>query len=273
MKKLEFSVAASLLFLVCWISTTAQVFKNEDMTISKLEENMWVIETTDNTCMYIVEGSKKAMLIDTGTKCAKLDSIVRLITQKPLYVVITHIHGDHSGNMDQFEEVWFHPADTVLLKGGKPYKGKINFVKDGDIFQLGGKDIEVKHMPAHTPGSIVLLDKKAGNCYSGDSFGSGQVWLQLKPFAPMQAYIASCIKMEKLMDLGITRIYCGHYPHVKKAFGKSYITDMRELAESIDNGTVTGAKPYPVKVSIGGNNPVIATKGSAGIVYDTEHIK
>lgn len=256
-----------------WLPALSQVFKNSELSVTKLEENMWVIETTDNTCMYIIEGTRKAMLIDTGTQCEKLDSIVRLITKKPLYVVITHLHGDHAGNMNQFGEIWFHEADTVLMNMGGPYNGKIHFVPDGYKFDLGERIIEVKHMPGHTPGSVVLLDKKAGNCFSGDAFGSGQVWLQLRPFSPMTTYISSCKKMEKLMEEGITKIYCGHYPYVKKPFDKSYIADMRELAGSLDNGTVTGAKPYPVKVSIGGDNPMIVTKGQAGIVYDQEHIK
>jgi|WetSurMetagenome_2_1015567.scaffolds.fasta_scaffold82983_2 hydroxyacylglutathione hydrolase len=273
MKKLELFAAVSLLFLINCISASAQVFKNADLVISKLEENTWIVETTDNNTMYIIEGEKKAMLIDTGTKCAKLDSIVRLITKKPLYVVLTHLHGDHAGNLDQFNEVWFQPADTVLLKWVRPYKGKIHFIKDDDVFDLGKRKIVVKHMPGHTPGSIVLLDKKTGNCYSGDAFGSGQVWLQLRPFAPMKTYIASCEKMEKLMDDGITKIYCGHYHYVKKAFDKSFISVMRKLAQMIDNGTVTGVKPYQTKVSIGGDHPMIATLGDASIVYDSEHIK
>ena len=119
----------------------------------------------------------------------------------------------------------------------------------------------------------MLLDKKAGNCYSGDAFGSGQVWLQLKPFAPMKTYINSCLKMEKLMDQGITKIYCGHFPYVKKAYDKSYIVAMRELAQSIDNGTPPEPKPYPVKIPIGGDNPMITTNGVASIVYDPVFVK
>jgi hypothetical protein len=41
-----------------------------------------VIETTDKTSMYIIEGTDKAMLIDTGTRCDKLDEVVRKITKK-----------------------------------------------------------------------------------------------------------------------------------------------------------------------------------------------
>jgi hydroxyacylglutathione hydrolase len=230
-----------------------------------------VVETTDNTTMYIVEGKEKSMLIDTGTKCEKLDSVVRLITQKPLYVVITHAHGDHDGNIRFFDEIYLHPADTVLL--GKNYKGKVNFVKDGEIFDLGGTKIEVAHMPAHTPGSIVLLDKKAGNCYSGDAFGSGQVWLQLKPLSPIETYINSCKKMKKLMDKGITKIYCGHYPYPKKAFDKQYINDMLSLAEGLVNGNAPKAIPHTQKVSIGCQNPMMVTQGEATIVFDPEHIK
>jgi len=266
-----------ILVLVCLISgwgvSAQSVFKNNDLEISKLEDKLWVVETTDNTTMYIVEGNNKAMLIDTGTNCEKLSEVIRQITQKPLIVLITHIHGDHSGNMDQFKEVYFHAADTVLLKMEKPYHGKINFVTDRQIFDLGGTKLEISHMPAHTPGSIVVLDRKAGNCYSGDAFGSGQVWLQLRPFSPIKTYISSLRKMEKLMDSGITKIYCGHYPYVKKAYDKSYIVAMRELAQSLEAGTAKDAQEYPIKVSIGGDNPMIVTNGPASIVYDPNHLK
>ena len=263
----------AILLLSGWFASAQPVFKNNDLEISKIGDRLWVIETTDKTTMYIVEGDKKAMLIDTGTKCEKLNEVVRKITQKPLIVVITHMHGDHAGNMDQFDEVYFHPADTVLLKQVKPYPGKIHFVKDGQVFNLGGKKLEVSDMPAHTPGSIVVLDRKEGSCFSGDAFGSGQVWLQLRPYATMKTYINSLNKMEALMDNGITKIYCGHYPYVKKAYDKSYIVAMKELAEVIDNGTVKDAKPFDRKVSIGCDHPMIATNGPASIVYDPDHIK
>ena len=257
--------------LTGWLTASAQVFKNNDLTISKLEDHVWVVETTDKTTMYIIEGNDKAMLIDTGTKCEKLDEVVRTITKKPLYVVITHAHGDHDGNIGYFKEIYLHPADTILL--GKSYKGIVHFVKDGEVFDLGGKKIEVSHMPAHTPGSIVLLDRQAGTCYSGDAFGSGQVWLQLRPYSPMKTYIESCKKMEMLMDNGITKVYCGHYPYVKKAYNKQYITEMRTLAEALVNGTAPEAKPHPQKVSIGSDHPMMVTLGEATIVFDPEHIK
>jgi glyoxylase-like metal-dependent hydrolase (beta-lactamase superfamily II) len=268
MKKLAVIIILCSCLGFCF-KTSGQVFQNSELTITRLENNMWVFETSDKTTMYLVEGTNKAMLIDTGTRINKLDSIVGLITKKPLIVVITHAHSDHAGNIRFFKEIWMHPADTVLLN--RSYNGKINFVKDGDIFDLGGTKIEVSHMPAHTPGSIVLLDRKAGICYSGDAFGSNHVWLQLKPLSPMQTYVNSCLKMEKLMDSGITKIYCGHYPYVKKPFDKSYITTMRHLAEGLINGTGPEAQPYAQKV--GCPNPMSVTSGEATIVFDPDYLK
>jgi len=70
-------------------ASAQSVFKNNDLEISKLEDKVWVIETTDKTTMYLIEGTEKALLIDTGTKCEKLDEVIHKITQKPLDVVIT----------------------------------------------------------------------------------------------------------------------------------------------------------------------------------------
>jgi hydroxyacylglutathione hydrolase len=261
--------------LLIGLAISAQVYKNKDLAITQLENDMWVIETTDMTTMYLIEGKEKAMLIDTGTKCEDLDKVVQQITQKPIYVVVSHLHGDHAGNINYFGEIYLHPADTLLLSHlQQPYKGKMHFVHEGEVFDLGGKQIEVRHMPGHTPGSIVLLDWQSGNCYTGDAFGSGQVWCQLWPFSPMATYVASCKKMLDIMDQGISKIYCGHYPYVKTTFGKSYMKDMLELAHKIDQGTPPDPQPHPTIIpGIGAKNPMMATLGQATIVYDPEHIQ
>lgn len=260
--------ALYLLFLFPILTISCIPFQYAEVTVTQLENGLWILEGSDNTTMYLVEGDEKALLIDTGTKIRNLDSIVARVTRKPLIVVLTHAHRDHAGNIGYFPEIWMHPADTILLQ--KDYGGKIHFVNDGDILDLGRTHIEASHMPGHTPGSIVLLDRKRGNCYSGDAFGSNHVWLQLKPLSPLTTYIQSCLKMEKLMDEEITKVYCGHYVYVKKPYDKSYITSMRELAEALLNGTAPEAKPYQQKV--GCPNPMYVTKGEATIVFDPEYL-
>ena len=58
------------------------------------------------------------------------------------------------------------------------YKGKINYLEDGQVFDLGGRRIEVIFTPGHTPGSASFFEmdgRKWG--YSGDAFGSGNLLL------------------------------------------------------------------------------------------------
>ena len=78
-----------LLFIVVlfsFVGTWSQVvFKNDEVTVSKLKDKTWVFETWDFTTMYLLEGNDKAALIDAGTRCADLDKIVESITNKPYH--------------------------------------------------------------------------------------------------------------------------------------------------------------------------------------------
>lgn len=262
-------IAAIVLLLAS--TASGQVYSSKDLKVSELAEKVWVIETTDMTTMYLIEGSEKALLIDTGTRCDSLDKVISKITSRPVDVVLTHAHGDHDGNIGYFSAVWMHPADTVLLQKG--YSGKIQFVGDGDIFDLGGKKIKVCHTPAHTPGSIVLVDQDSRSCFTGDAFGSGLVWLHLRPLAPMQTYIQSCEALLKVMDNGVDSIWCGHYPYLKKALDRDYIVRMKDLAGLIAEGKAADTKPYDIVIPAGCPNPMVATDGVVSIVYDPANIK
>jgi glyoxylase-like metal-dependent hydrolase (beta-lactamase superfamily II) len=266
------SFTLCLVLASCRFAGAQVVFKNNDLSISKLKEKVWVVETTDMTTMYIIEGTKKAMLIDTGTKCDSLDKIAGKITQKPLYVVLTHNHPDHAGNIGYFDEVYMHPLDTVIPIG-VPFKGKYRWLGDGDVFDLGDRKLEVRLMPGHTPGSIILIDKKDGAVYTGDAFGSGQVWLQLQPQTPMATYVQACERMEKIMDeQQLTEIYCGHYPYLKRPLNKEYIVRMKQLGQRLAAGDTKGAMPYPGP-KVGCDNPMMLSDGPVMIVYDPDYIQ
>lgn len=250
------------------------VFKSEDVTVSKLKDKTWVFETWDYTTMYLLEGDDRAALIDAGTRCADLDKIVESITSKPYDVIITHAHPDHAGCIGYFDEVWMHRNDSVLIKERtKNYTGKVRYMEDGQVFDLGGRQLEVMLMPGHTPGSVVLLDRVQGDCYSGDAFGSGEVWLQSVPMSPIEIFYQSCCRMEKLMkEEGIGRIWCGHYPYLKNYLPLSYIQTMIKLSRRLADGEQKGAKPY--------NNMAIPqlpttrsiSDGFCQIVYDVRNI-
>lgn len=244
------------------------LFKTDDLTVTPLEEGVWVIETDDRTTMYLLEGTRHALLIDTGTHPKELDRVVLRLTEKPLYVVLTHAHYDHAGGIGFFDEIWMHPADTVLLHHLPKYEGRIRFIVEGDRFDLGGRVLDVVEMPGHTPGSIVLMDRTAGICFSGDAVGSGQVWLQVQPTAPMSIYLETLRKMQREMESDIPKIYCGHYPYLRHPLGRDYLADMAVLAQSVITGKPIDSVPFEVESTLNCVDPQVAFYGSASIVYD-----
>ena len=129
-------VIFALLF-VCMAIGAQTVFKNEEVEVSLLKEKTWVFSTWDYTTMYLIEGEDKAVLIDTGTRCADLDKIVGQITGKPLEVIVTHMHPDHAGCIKYFDKVWMHRADTVLVpQHAADYQGEFLYMEEGQVSDL-----------------------------------------------------------------------------------------------------------------------------------------
>jgi glyoxylase-like metal-dependent hydrolase (beta-lactamase superfamily II)/rhodanese-related sulfurtransferase len=66
----------------------------------------------------------------------------------------THLHADHvSGNT----ELAARTGAKIVLHEAAQAQFPHQAVKDGDVLQLGGVKIEVRHTPGHTPESITLL--------------------------------------------------------------------------------------------------------------------
>jgi glyoxylase-like metal-dependent hydrolase (beta-lactamase superfamily II) len=247
MKKL---VSSIILFSFIEAATIAQmsapqiegkeVFKNEDIIFHQIDDHTWVGSghLMASESLYLVEGNNKAVLIDAGTKITDLDKIVASITAKPVMLVATHVHPDHTGaSIDYFPEIYINPADTVLIPQMMPnYKGKVEYLKDGEIIDLGGRKLQVVFTPAHTPGSTTFIDKDAGYGFSGDSFGSGNLLLT----TDFSTLIATCEKTSKIMkEYGIKILYPGHF-FGKNAETVQRVDDMITLSKDVLSGKVKG---------------------------------
>lgn len=217
-----------------------EVFKNEDIAFHQIDEHTWVGtgNLVFNESLYLIEGSEKALLIDAGTKIKDLDQIVASITSKPVMLVATHVHPDHTGSaVNSFSEIYINPADTVNINNFMPrYKGQVKYLKDRQKIDLGGRTIEVVFTPAHTPGSTTFIDEKAGYGFSGDSFGSGNLLLT----STFSELMATCQKTSAIMEqYGIKYFYPGHYwgdnPETKQR-----VDDMITLSKDVISGKVKG---------------------------------
>lgn len=269
-RKIQAVLACLFVWLGAWgaESTVPQPrFTNADLTATDIEPGVTVIETSDKTTMYLVEGDSIAMLIDTGTKCEDLDKVVEALTDKPYIVVATHGHYDHIGNVNYFPEFYMHPADLALdSKQLKEYTGTILPMADGDVFDLGGRRLEVVLTPGHTPGSVCLVDYDNRMAFTGDAFGSGQLWMQLQPQVPFATLAESCGRVIELMaGRGIDRLYVGHYPYLKAPLGLDYLIDVALMARRLDAGDTAGSTEF------GADGARLLQQGAAQIVFRPEN--
>ena len=161
---------------------------------------------------YLVVGSTRAALIDTGMGVGDIRTLVRGLTDLPITVVQSHAHWDHIGGTHRFTgdaEIWIHEAEAVDLAGGIgndrmrsflavgrllgplpvgvdsqtvsiPGVRATRWLRGGEVLALGDRTLEVIHAPGHSPGGIVLLDRLNGILFSTDVAYPGALYAQLR---------------------------------------------------------------------------------------------
>lgn len=178
-----------------------------------IREGIWAITNRWQNFMYLLIGSERALLIDTGYGEGNLRAVVEEITDKPVTVINTHGHFDHTGGNGWWPKVLMaQPAAAICRhpfteeqrrwRDAKPYPDyEISFVREGDRIDLGGRELEVLEIPAHQEGSIALLDRTDRMLFTGDELESGQVLLfvQTSKQTIAQAAAAHRANMEKLL--------------------------------------------------------------------------
>jgi glyoxylase-like metal-dependent hydrolase (beta-lactamase superfamily II) len=132
------------------------------------------------TISYLIEGESTALLFDTGNGISDIHALIKRLTEKVIIVFNSHSHFDHVGGNHAFKQVY--AMDTLITKErqkgvvnegiaeevsaealcrrlpkgvskkthtGRPYSIS-KHIEDGYIFDLGGRQIEVIHVPGHT---------------------------------------------------------------------------------------------------------------------------
>src|SRR6185437_10048894 len=88
------------------VSRFAYLIDRRDRTAYVSEEilpGVRMIRDSDNDKMFLLEGTKESVLIDSGMGRGSLAAYVAKFSGgRPLTVIFTHDHGDHIGQADQF---------------------------------------------------------------------------------------------------------------------------------------------------------------------------
>ena len=62
----------------------------------KVSENITRIFGISGELWYLVEGTQKAALLDTGSGIGRMKPLIDSLTDKPLLILLTHGHVDHA---------------------------------------------------------------------------------------------------------------------------------------------------------------------------------
>jgi len=121
--------------------------------------------------VYLVmdEGSRQAMVVDSGWETAPIEAAARDTGAKVGYVVATHEHFDHTSSVDELADKL---GAEVVAHESSPLDCDLR-VKDGDEIRLGGKAVRVLHTPGHTEDSICLYDGR--EVFTGDTLFVGTI--------------------------------------------------------------------------------------------------
>jgi len=226
--------------------------------VSKLSKHITQITDPTGVYLFMVEGEKEAVLIDTGVGFVGLRETVESLTKKPLTVVLTHMHPDHAGGAMAFSKVYCHSADlgmypetatrsrmdysaacmapgTILVESDylPPVTAEKEFLplEDGQIFDLGGITLEIIHVPGHTPGSCCVLFREERSILFGDACNANTL---LMWGTPVSVYRESLQRLRTFHPQFDT-VYYSHGP---KAEGPgASLEDNIELCGKILAGT------------------------------------
>lgn len=229
----------------------------QNFTAQRLPNGVTEITDLSGVHCFLVEGQDKALLIDTMTGLRGLPAFVATLTDLPVEVALTHGHMDHAGGVFEFGRCYIHPADIPMLDGrtlparvgyvrgqlppGEAPEasafvpdGPVEFVplKAGDKLDLGGRVLEVLHVPGHTRGSLCYLDTASGDFFAGDACNNNTL-LMMDVSATIEEYLGALLALKERQG-DIRRFYLFHGPSLQD---KSCIDDNIQCCRDILAGT------------------------------------
>lgn len=211
---------------------------NDWFTINEIDKDTYVISEYrhwEETHCYLLNGTKRSLLIDTGLGICNISEVISELTDKPVTAIATHIHWDHIGGHKYYPDFYAHEAELDWLNCGFPqpletikeyvvdrcelptdfqineykfFQGKpTKILHGGEHIDLGGRMVAVIHTPGHAPGHMCFWEANTGYLFTGDLVYKDTLtaWF---PSTDPKAYLKS---LETVSELPAKRVFPAHH--------------------------------------------------------------
>ncbi len=230
--------AAALFFTGCWIAYTQTQAQPPKLTISKVKDDLYMIEGDGgNVAVYVT--SEGVILVDDKFE-QDHDAIVaqvKSVTGQPVkYILSTHYHADHSGGNAKFlptaEIISTANARTNIVNHTQPNvpsdiaAARVTFTEESAVF-LGGKEVRARYFGrGHTNGDAIVYFPALRTIHTGDLMAGTTPLIDYRGGGSVVEWVKT---LDAAMKLDFDTVIPGHGAVTTKAGLLTYRDNVEKL--------------------------------------------
>ena len=151
--------------------------KREWFDVRPLDQDVYLIAEPGHVNSFLIVGSERAVLLDTGLGVANIRSVAEALAGKPVSVINSHYHFDHTGGNRLFADIAIHRLGAQQLAQVAPDGLAAGYMActrkliaawpgykalDDTYFHLVSGDTLIRPLPAgFDPGSYEIVPSHA----------------------------------------------------------------------------------------------------------------
>lgn len=217
---------------------------------------------------YLILGTRRALLFDTGPGVRSISTVVRKLTSLPVTALPSHMHFDHTGGLAEFRNIavadlpvlracvkdgWLMPTDDLYVgywegMAWTPVKPSA-WLAIGTEIDLGGRHLQLLHTPGHSPDSISLHDRDNHLLFAADYVYPGKLYAQIAN-SDLKAYLATAVALLPQIEDDTTILSAHGKPDAQRLHRAPRLSrqDVADLCESLGRLKSSGQRPstWPV---------------------------
>ncbi|HUF15916.1 MAG TPA: MBL fold metallo-hydrolase [Acidimicrobiia bacterium] len=176
-------------------------------------------------------GTGEAILVDAPPDPDEIGRHIARLDLTVVAILLTHGHVDHTGGAGKLAAqsgavTYVHPDDDFLTlhpteqlralfgmspPGSYETPDRLERLEHGQLLELAGIPLQVRHTPGHTPGHCCFYHETEGVLFSGDQLFAGSIGRSDLPGGSFEQLMTSMREQVMTLGDGVT-VLPGHGP-------------------------------------------------------------